>query len=412
MLIPYITAGLFLVYSIFITVKYQQGQKKACRREKENSRERQKEDLIFRNVNAYLLLIGKDFVVQKTNYYSLNGIEEDKSIKRVGDLLHCKNAVESGECGTHACCKFCGVRVAIGRAFYKGENFDRFEASMQIVSQNNKKITPCDVHVSGNYLNTNDEELMLLTVYDISELRNTQRLLQLEQENSRSCDKLKNAFIANMSHEIRTPMNAIVGFSSLLATASSEEEKNMYTDIINQNSDRLLQLISDILDLSQIEAGSFDFHYSEFNANDLLRELYALFNIRLVEKPEVTLVCEADLVELTIYSERQRIMQVFMNLLTNAMKFTQKGEICFGCRVRDGKELYCYVRDSGIGISSEEQSKIFSRFIKLDREVPGTGLGLTLSKTVIEKLGGKIGVRSQQGEGSTFWFVLPLTSES
>ena len=140
MLIPYITAGLFLVYSIFITVKYQQGQKKACRREKENSRERQKEDLIFRNVNTYLLLIGKDFVVQKTNYYSLNGIEEDKSIKRVGDLLHCKNAVESGECGTHACCKVCGVRVAIGRAFYKRENFDRFEASMQIVSQNNKQI--------------------------------------------------------------------------------------------------------------------------------------------------------------------------------------------------------------------------------------------------------------------------------
>ncbi|MFR8838639.1 sensor histidine kinase [Bacteroides nordii] len=412
MLIPYITAGFFLVYGIFITVKYQQGQKKACRRERENSRERQKEDLIFRNVNAYLLLIGKDFVVQKTNYYSLNDIEEDKSIKRVGDLLHCKNAVESGECGTHACCKVCGVRVAIGRAFYKRESFDRFEASMQIVSQNNKQITPCDVHVSGNYLNTNDEELMLLTVYDISELRNTQRLLQLEQENSRSCDKLKNAFIANMSHEIRTPMNAIVGFSSLLATASSEEEKNMYTDIINQNSDRLLQLISDILDLSQIEAGSFDFHYSEFNANDLLRELYALFNIRLVEKPEVMLVCEADLAELTIYSERQRIMQVFMNLLTNAMKFTQKGEICFGCRVRDGKELYCYVRDSGIGISSEEQSKIFSRFTKLDREVPGTGLGLTLSQTVVEKLGGKIGVRSQQGEGSTFWFVLPLTSES
>lgn len=213
--------------------------------------------MIFRNVNAYLLLIGKDFVVQKTNYYSLNGIEEDKRIKRVGDLLHCKNAVESGECGTHACCKVCGVRVAIGRAFYKRENFDRFEASMQIVGQNNKQITLCDVHVSGNYLNTNDDELMLLTVYDISELRNTQRLLQLEQENSRSCDKLKNAFIANMSHEIRTPMNAIVGFSSLLATASSEEEKNMYTDIINQNSDRLLQLISDIFDLSQIEAGSF-----------------------------------------------------------------------------------------------------------------------------------------------------------
>lgn len=145
---------------------------------------------------------------------------------------------------------------------------------MQIVYQDNKQITPCDVYVSGNYLDTDGEELMLLTVFDISELRNTQRLLRLEQENSRSCDKLKNAFIANMSHEIRTPMNAIVVFSSLLATASNEEEKNMYTDIISQNSDRLLRLISDILDLSQIEAGSFNFQYSVFNANDLLRELY------------------------------------------------------------------------------------------------------------------------------------------
>lgn len=101
-----------------------------------------------------------------------------------------------------------------------------------------------------------------------------------------------------------------------------------------------------------------------------------------------------------------------MNLLTNAMKFTQKGEIRFGCRVRDEKTLYCYVQDSGIGIPSEVQSKIFSRFTKLDREVPGTGLGLTLSQTLIEKLGGEIGVQSQQGEGSTFWFVLPLASES
>ena len=406
MLIPYITAGLFLVYSIFITVKYQQGQKKACRREKENSRERQKEDLIFRNVNTYLLLIGKDFVVQKTNYYSLNGIEEDKSIKRVGDLLHCKNAVESGECGTHACCKVCGVRVAIGRAFYKRENFDRFEASMQIVSQNNKQITPCDVHASGNYLNINDEELMLLTVYDISELRNTQRLLQLEQENSRSCDKLKNAFIANMSHEIRTPMNAIVGFSSLLVETEDQGEKREYSKMVEENNELLLQLISDILDLSKIEAGTFDFKIRDLDVNTLCGDVQRSMKLRV--KPGVELLFEPTLPSCVIVSDPNRLHQVVANFVNNAIKFTTTGYIRIGYDQPDAKHLRIYVSDTGIGIAPEACEKIFDRFIKLNSFVQGTGLGLSISKSIIEQLGGTIGVDSELGKGSTFWFILPV----
>ena len=223
-----------------------------------------------------------------------------------------------------------------------------------------------------------------------------------------SCDKLKASFIENMSHEVRTPLNAIVGFSSLLATASDKEEKDMYIDIINQNNDRLLKLINDILDLSQIDSGTLNFQYSDFDVNDLLRELYELFKFRLKEKPDITLFCEAGLDPIMIRTERQRVMQVLINLLTNAMKFTQQGEIRFGCQLKEDNEIYFFVTDTGSGIPEDERDKIFNRFIKLDREIPGTGLGLTLSQTIVEKLGGRIGVESQQGIGSTFWFAVPL----
>lgn len=411
MLIPYITAGILFAYGVFISFRYQMVRKEVSLKEKSIQKEKRQADMILYNTNAYIILIDRSFIVRKTNYYSLNGLGEEKR-EKLGNLLCCRNAIESGECGTHDACRFCGVRATIWRAFQKSENFKRVEASMKILSNDGKQIIPCDVSVSGNCLCIDAEDMVLLTVYDISELKNTQRLLQLEKENTLSCDKLKNSFIANISHEVRTPMNAIMGFSSLLATASNEEEKNMYVDIINKNNDRLLQLITNILDLSQIEAGDFDIQYSEFNVNDLLWELHALFNPRLVEKPEVTLICEAGLEEQLIYSERQRIIQIFMNLLTNAIKFTQKGEIRLGCRIKNEKELYFYVKDTGMGISPEEQSKIFTHFTKLDREIPGTGIGLTLAQTVVEKLGGRIGVESQHQKGSTFWFTLPLLTQS
>lgn len=142
---------------------------------------------------------------------------------------------------------------------------------MQLLSEDEKTVIPCDVSVSGTYLKINGEERMVLTVYDVTELRNMQRLLDVERENAISADKLKSAFIANMSHEVRTPLNAIIGFSGLMATATSEEEKKMYTDIISENNERLLRLVNDIFDLSQIDAGVLNFVYSEFDANDLLR---------------------------------------------------------------------------------------------------------------------------------------------
>ena len=369
--------------------------------------------LVLQNINAYFLLIDKDFIVCDTNYYSLNKLPAPETgvMKRVGDLLHCRNAAEAGECGMHQQCKLCGIRAAIGRAFQKKESFKKVNASMNLLNEEEDKVIPCDVSVSGAYVVIEGEEHMVLTVYDVTELQNVQRLLNIERKNSISAERLKSTFIANISHEVRTPLNAIVGFSGLIATASDEEEKKLYMDIISENNERLLRLINDIFDLSQIEAGTLSFEYSEFDANDLLRELEGLFGMRLNENPLVALVCEAHLEPIMMHSEKQRIIQVLTNLLHNAMKFTKTGEIRFGCRMEGTDEVCFYVSDTGIGIPEEEQEKIFSHFTKLDREVQGTGLGLTLSETIIHNLGGRVGVKSELGKGSTFWFILPLITK-
>ena len=170
--------------------------------------------MILQNINAYFLLIDKDFIVCDTNYYSLNKLPapEVGMTQKVGDLLHCRNAAEAGECGMHQQCKLCGIRAAIGRAFHKKGSFQKVNASMNLLNDKEDKVIPCDVSVSGAYVVINGEDHMVLTVYDVTELQNVQRLLNIERKNSISAERLKSTFIANISHEVRTPLNAIVGF--------------------------------------------------------------------------------------------------------------------------------------------------------------------------------------------------------
>lgn len=368
---------------------------------------------VLQNINVYYLLIDTDFMVHDTNYYSLNGLPTPigETMKRVGDLLRCRSAITAGECGKHEQCKLCCIRMAITKAFNEKANFKKLDASMKLLSEDEKTVILCDVSASGVYMNIEGSERMLLTVYDVTELRNTQRLLEIEKEHSLSAERLKSTFIANMSHEVRTPLNAIVGFSGLMVTANSEEEKKMYYDIITENNERLLRLVNDIFDLSQIESGAAKFEYSEFDANDLLRELEGIYKMKLSDKPSVQLICESHLTPIMMHSERQRIMQVISNLLHNSMKFTNAGEIRFGCRMEGMDEVHFYVSDTGVGIPKEEQKTIFSHFAKLDREMHGIGLGLTLSRTIIRELNGRGGVASEVNKGSTFWFVLPLAAK-
>lgn len=230
--------------------------------------------------------------------------------------------------------------------------------------------------------------------------------LREAKEHAEESNRLKSAFLANMSHEIRTPLNAIVGFSNILASAEEEDEKREYINIIENNNTLLLQLISDILDLSKIESGSMEFNYSEFDLNALLHELEQTSRLRLTTSA-VEIVFEESLPECCIRSEKIRLTQVVSNLINNAIKFTKQGSIRFGYHPLERNSLYFYVTDTGCGIESAKKDAVFERFVKLNSFVQGTGLGLPICKTIIERLGGRIGVESEVGQGTTFWFTIP-----
>lgn len=240
---------------------------------------------------------------------------------------------------------------------------------------------------------------------DISELKAVENELLEAKLRAEEADRLKSAFLANMSHEIRTPLNAIVGFSNVIAEADDAEDKSQYMEIIQRNTDLLLQLISDILDLSKIESGNFDIIYEPTNINTLCREILHTYQIK--NKKDIQLLFEDYRPSCSIYTDKNRLSQLISNLVNNALKFTTEGFVKLGYFVRDN-EIEFYVQDTGVGIASDKTAQIFDRFIKLNVFTNGTGLGLSICRSIIEKMGGRIGVESQIGVGSRFWFTLPL----
>lgn len=244
--------------------------------------------------------------------------------------------------------------------------------------------------------------LLLVMLNDITEQRQDQLALMKVQE----VDKMKNAFIANMSHEIRTPLNAIVGFAHLVTETTNASEQREYFSIINKNCDLLLKLINDILDLSKIESGRLNYNVSEVELRDICQEAYVVQSLKMTS--DVALLYNSvAMPSVRLWIDPHRVEQVLLNLLSNAIKFTSKGFISLFYEVED-MFVRVSVMDTGIGISEEKLESVFERFVKLDDFYQGAGLGLPICKMIVEQLGGEIGVRSELGKGSTFWFTLPL----
>lgn len=258
--------------------------------------------------------------------------------------------------------------------------------------------------VVTTYEPENNEIELIGINYDITELKETEAELILARDKAEMMDRLKSAFLANMSHEIRTPLNAIVGFSDLLVETEELSERQEYIKIVRENNDLLLQLISDILDLSKIEAGTFEFTSGDVDVNLLCEDIVRSMGMKA--KEEVELVFDDHLPVCHVISDRNRIHQVISNFVNNAMKFTSEGSIHVGYKLKDG-ELEFYVEDTGIGIEKEQLPHIFERFVKLNSFVHGTGLGLSICQSIVEQLGGRIGVDSEKGKGSRFWFTIP-----
>jgi len=246
---------------------------------------------------------------------------------------------------------------------------------------------------------------MLCINYDITPLKETEQKLIIARDKAEELDRLKSAFLANMSHEIRTPLNAIVGFSSLLAETDSRSEQQEYIKIVQENNELLLQLISDILDLSKIEAGTFNFVYTNVDVNETCSEIIKSMNMK-VDKG-VKLIFEKLLPECYIYTDKNRFTQVINNFINNALKFTRKGTITLGYEQVPHQKIKFYVRDTGMGIPEGKQKCVFERFVKLNTFFQGTGLGLSICKSIVVQMGGEIGVDSTEGVGSCFWFTHP-----
>ena len=269
-----------------------------------------------------------------------------------------------------------------------------------------------EVRAAVDERDANGKPLSLIgTSMTVTQRKEMEEALVQAKVKAEEANTLKSSFLANISHEIRTPLNAIVGFSSLLVSAERgiSEEKQEYINIIENNNTLLLQLISDVLDLSKIEAGTMEFDYAPIDVRGLFIELEDTFRLRN-KKSGICICYHRRTTECVVKADRNRLVQVMMNLMNNAVKFTGEGSIEFGFDVREDGFLHFYVTDTGCGIPEERLEEIFGNFVKLNSFVQGTGLGLTICRAIVERMGGKIGAVSRLGQGSTFWFTLPYTA--
>lgn len=274
------------------------------------------------------------------------------------------------------------------------------------VNRGNGKYSWTSINVMVRDYRPQDGVIEMLCInYDITPLKETEQKLIIARDKAEELDRLKSAFLANMSHEIRTPLNSIVVFSSLLAETDDREERQEYIKIVETNNELLLQLVSDILDLSKIESGTFDFVRSDLDVNESCMKIIKSLEMKVPET--VDLVFEKYMPDCHIYTDKNRFMQVITNFINNALKFTKQGTIALGYEQTAPHEIKFYVRDTGFGIPKEKIDSIFERFVKLNTFVQGTGLGLSICKSLVSQMGGKIGVESTEGEGSCFWFTHP-----
>lgn len=264
-------------------------------------------------------------------------------------------------------------------------------------------------YVIFNGIRLEDENQKAITYFglrrDITDLIEIQHRLEQEKEKALTADKLKSAFLANMSHEIRTPLNAIVGFSNLLSQDISEDERTSYIQIINKNNELLLQLISDILDLSKIESGIIEFQKDAFDMSPVFEDLTSMLKERCTN-PDIDFISINPYSKCVINSDKNRIIQIITNFVTNSIKYTPKGFIHMSYKYEKGG-ITISVEDSGIGIAEKNKNRVFHRFEKLNDFAQGTGLGLSICKAIVDICNGKIGFTSEEGKGSTFWAWIP-----
>jgi len=253
------------------------------------------------------------------------------------------------------------------------------------------------------------ESLLLGVTLDFSKIPQVDKMLIDARIQAEESNKMKSVFLSNMSHEVRTPLNAIVGFTELLNDPSfemSEEDRKDALRLVRSNTDLLISIINDILDVSKLEAGTMQVNKTEFSLSVLMEDIYRLYLPRFKDL-DIEFIYEKNPVSVVMFRDRTKLLQIIYNYLNNAIKYTERGSIVYGYELRPDNMVYIFVRDTGIGISEENQKIVFDRFEKLGSFVNGTGLGLAIVKGLCEYMGGSCGVKSELGKGSCFWVEIP-----
>lgn len=249
-------------------------------------------------------------------------------------------------------------------------------------------------------------KMIVGTSMRIDERKAMETALMEARNKAEESDRLKSAFIANMSHEIRTPLNAIIGFTSVLPDVQGDEERKELINLIQENNQKLLTIINDVMNISKIESGKEHLVMTTIELNDTLRSLMDAFVPKV--QPGVSLTTQFAQETMHITTDLNRLMEVVNHLLSNAVKFTAQGSITVGYDAPVNKRIRIWVRDTGKGIAPEHQERVFERFFKVDEYIPGAGLGLSICRTMAYSMGGDVGVESKLGEGSNFWIELPV----
>lgn len=352
-----------------------------------------KQKLALKNIDFGLIYIDKDFQVQWEETTHIINLVKGRHYTP-GQICYKTSALRDTPC----------EKCAFQKAIQQGK-----------IIRHNIRIDTVDFEVTATPVyEDGGKEIIggLLRFEDITQKLKLAQMLQEAKEKAEESNKLKSAFLANMSHEIRTPLNAIIGFSDMICQIDDLEEKQEYMKIISSNNELLLQLIDDILDLSKIEAGMMDFSLAMTDINEMMEGICLQMEQKNPSADVQILFTEKEN-RCVIHTDRLRLSQVIINFMNNAMKFTPAGSICIGYQVSDDrKEIYFFVKDTGIGIHEDKMDQVFERFVKLNTFIKGTGLGLAICRVIVERFGGTIGVNSKEGEGSCFWFRIPLLLDS
>ncbi|ALO13752.1 Signal transduction histidine-protein kinase BarA [Salinivirga cyanobacteriivorans] len=368
---------------------------------------------IFNHAPFTMILLDGEMKIVKINTNPLLTKEMQSNAlgATIGETFRCIEPTRNNmPCGAGRWCKNCIIKKLFNEAYQHNRAYQKHEGS--IIIQGREGMQRHTVLVSSSLLYRREKKYVLITIDDITARKQMEVQLEKAKEKAEESDKLKSAFLANMSHEIRTPMNGIIGFAQML-----KERKNLihktdrYLDIIMENSKRLMVLVNDILDISGIESGRLKFLYKNIHLKNMLDDIYDFIKPTAKEKSLKLHISKPANGPDYIRTDDARLRQVLINLLNNAMKFTEKGEIEFGYTI-ESEAISFFVRDTGIGIPESEKNNIFLRFRQVEQDFTkvkgGTGLGLSISKKIVEHWGGEIWVDSTPQKGSTFYFTIPF----